>query len=315
MIGICIESSHARGMGHLYRMLNLVEYLRSCGQGCMLMMNDNLKSRQILVARGIDVITVNLEDVESDWEAGLIKRYGLTVWINDRLDTNARHAVKVVAHGVKLVTFDDRGDGALFADLHFAPLVFSGREALKGNRVHTGTDYLILNSEIDRYKRVRSRIDSILVTLGGSDTYGVTLRIVRILHELGVTATIITGPSFVHNEELEEITVGAFTVIKGVPSLIEEFSRHDLAMTGGGMTPFEANASGLPCIIVANELHEIEVGQYLQTVGSSTFAGYYKSIDKSYFSSPLDIEKMSKAGMAAITTDGVTNVFREISAL
>ena len=41
--------------------------------------------------------------------------------------------------------------------------------------------------------------------------------------------------------------------------MAEEMSRHDLAVTGGGMTPFEANAAGLPCIVVANETFEIQV--------------------------------------------------------
>jgi spore coat polysaccharide biosynthesis predicted glycosyltransferase SpsG len=194
--------------------------------------------------------------------------------------------------------------------------VFSGQNELKGKRVLTGIQYLALNKEIDRYRRARTHLKSpTLVTLGGSDTYGVTVQVVALLKKLNWGATVIVGPSFQHDEELKQILGGRFTVKRGVPSLIQEFVHYDLAITGGGATPFEANASGLPCIIVANEPHEIEIAQYLAGIGSSVFAGYYREIVEKVFDIDLNIEEMSRTGMEKIGTDGVDNIFREIVAL
>jgi spore coat polysaccharide biosynthesis predicted glycosyltransferase SpsG len=180
----------------------------------------------------------------------------------------------------------------------------------------TGIQYLALNPEIDRFRRARTQLTSpVLVTLGGSDTYGVTVQVVALLKELDRPATIVTGPSFQHAEELERVLDQRFTWKSEVPSLIREFYGYDLAITGGGVTPFEANASGLPCIIVANEPHEIEIGRYLASVGSSIFAGYYREMAEQVFERELDLAAMSRAGIEQIKTNGADNILRELAAL
>lgn len=315
MIGFCIEASHERGLGHLYKTLNFVEYLDGLNERYIVIMNDDPMSTSVLKQRGVTYVTVVLSDTQSDWETTIIKQYGITTWINDRLNTDKKHAAHVKKHRVKLVTFDDRGTGATLTDLHIAPLVFSGKGLLQGKRVLTGINYLVLSKGIDGCRHVRKHLDSILVTLGGSDTYGVTLQVVALLKRLNKRATVVVGQSFQHHTELEQIIDERFTVKRGVPSLIQEFMHHDLAITGGGVTPFEANASGLPCIIIANELHEIEIGQYLAGLGSSIFAGYYRALDERVFSMGLNLITMSRSGIEKIRTDGVENVFREVKSL
>ena len=317
VLGFCIEASHARGLGHLYKTLNFIDYLATQGEPYIVMVNDDPQAAMILAQGAVAYVTVNLSDFQSDWETALIRDFGIRVWINDRLDTDSRHAAHVKKNGIGLVTFDDRGTGAAFADLHFAPMIFSGQDKLQGKRVLVGTRYLVLNPEIEACKRQRDRLDSILVTFGGSDTYGVTVQVVNLLKKLNRGATVVVGPAFRHHAELEQAMDANFSLKQGVPSLIREFMHHDLAITGGGVTPFEANASGLPCIIVASEPHETEIGRYLSAAGSSVFAGYYREIDESVFSLGLgmNLEEMSRNGMAAIGTDGAANVFREIMAL
>jgi spore coat polysaccharide biosynthesis predicted glycosyltransferase SpsG len=315
VIGFCIEASHNRGLGHLFKSLNFIEHLDGPQKRYVVMVNDDPMSIMILKQRGVAHVIVNLNDTLSDWETTIIKQYGITTWINDRLDTDKRHAEHVKKHGVKLVTFDDRGTGAPLADLHFAPLVFSGKELLRGKRILTGIHYLSLNREIEACRRLREHLNSILVTLGGSDTYGVTMQIVALLKRLNKKATVVVGQSFKHQAELEQIIDERYTVKRAVPSLIREYIHHDLAITGGGVTPFEANASGLPCIIVANEPHEIEIGQYLAEVGSSIFAGYYQTLEEKVFSMEYNLKDMSKIGIEKIKTDGVENILREVKSL
>jgi len=102
-----------------------------------------------------------------------------------------------------------------------------------------------------------------------------------------------------------------------MPSLIEEFSKYDLAITGGGITPFEANASGLPCLIIANEIFEIPNGKLLDEYKSSKFIGYHENIDESIFFdiNNLNIKLMSKNGMKILNTQGVEKIYEEIKKL
>lgn len=304
-----------RGMGHFYRALNLIGAMRAAGQSCKLYLNDYRPGRRLLDQAGIDYSTVDLVDVESDWEAEAIARDGIRVWINDRLDTDARHATNVTARGIPLVTFDDRGEGAAFAALHVAALAFDPSEQLLGRRVLRGIAYLILNPEIARHRRVRTRADRLIVTLGGSDTYGVTVKVINVLSAAGRTATVIIGPGFRHEQELAEVAGPTFEIRRGVPSLIAEFERHDLAITGGGITPFEANASGLPCIVIANETFEVAIGKELERLGGSVFAGFHSSIERSALTREVPIANMSRAGMEQIDLCGAERIVRELTSL
>jgi spore coat polysaccharide biosynthesis predicted glycosyltransferase SpsG len=299
-------------MGHFYRALNLADELVQAGYPCKFYLNEHAPSCQILRERNYAYAVVNLADFSSDWEKLLIQRDGITLWVNDRLDTDRRHAEKIKAGGITLVTFDDRGTGVVLADLHVAALASDPQEQLAGARLLRGPDYLILNPKISDYTRLRSKLSSILVTLGGSDTYGVTVKVVQWLKEMDLTATIVAGPAFMHMARLNEVLTAGFTLKRGVPSMIEEFYRHDLAITGGGITPFEANASGLPCVVIANELFEIPVGMTLQRLGGSIFVGYHEKLHLPLFGADLPLAQMSRAGMHNISLQGTRRVINAL---
>lgn len=308
MFALCIESSHARGMGHFFRALSLAEGLAAAGRRCTFYLNDHPPSRELLAARAIPHRVVRLDDAGSGWQVQLVAQDGIRVWVDDRLDTDEDHARSVKAAGIPLATLDNRGPGAEAADLHVAALSFDATERLAGGKVLRGIDYLVLNPEIARHARLRENLRSILVTLGGSDTYGVTLKVVRSLRDSGLAATVVVGPAFMHLPQLEPLMAGGFVLKKGVPSMIEEFSRHDLAITGGGITPFEANACGLPCVVIANELFEIPVGRELQRLGSCMFAGHHESLASPLVRDDLPIAAMSRAGMRGVGTGGTGRV-------
>jgi len=315
VFALCIESSHARGMGHLFRALTLGKALAAKGHAIRFLINDDPVAIALLAERGIAAEAVDLTDYTSGWETELIGRQGIRIWINDRLDTDARHAQRLKSAGVWLVTFDDRGEGAAEADLHVAALAFNDQAQLGGRRVVVGPRYLILNPEIARLRQVRTEATPLLVTLGGSDTWGATVKVVELLARRGLAATVIVGPSFGHHRELVEVLTSSMILKRGVPSLIAEMASHGLAVTGGGITPFEANALGLPAIVIANEPHEIPIGQALEKLGGTIFAGHHAAIDTSVFDRPLSIETMSRAGLAAIDGNGTDRVVAMIEEL
>ena len=315
MFAICIESSHQKGMGHFFRSLNFINYLKEMDVSFIIFINNDAAAIEILDTMDVRFEIVDLGDFLSNWETRLINKYGVDLWVNDRLDTDLRHSQNVKRNGIKLVTFDDRGSGAEFADIHVASMPFNNKGDLKGKNVLTGLSYLILNKDIARYKRVRKKVEKIIITLGGSDSYGVTVKVVNIFRSLNKKATLHIGPSFMHHKELEMVANDNFSIINKVPSLMATFYEYDLAVTGGGITPFEANASGLPCIIIANEIFEIENGKFLDELGSSVFAGYHENINVGSFNMDLDIEKMSMTGINSISLNGAENVYRMIQSL
>jgi spore coat polysaccharide biosynthesis predicted glycosyltransferase SpsG len=315
MLALCVESSHARGMGHLFRSCVLGRAFIDAGQAVKFYVNDHPPTVEVLRQRGFSFEIVPLSAPSLDWETAIVDRDGITLWINDRHQTDRQSTGRVKAKGVVLVTLDDRGSGAADADLHVAALALDPQEMLGGRKVLRGLDYLLLDPAIARHRRSRSSAERYVMTLGGADTHGVTPKLVRLLIRLGRCATVILGPAFQHEGELAAAATPGFEIKRNVPSLIEEFSRHDVAVTGGGMTPFEANASGLPCIVVANEDFEVPVGRALAKLGGAVFAGHHSDLDESAFARDLPVEVMSKAALDGIKLDGARRVVEAVLAL
>lgn len=313
MFAICLEASHSKGMGHLFRMLNLAEYLKIKNEDFIFFINDNEKIKDILQEKDINFEVVNLCDYDSNWESELIKKYHIKYWINDRLETDINHAQNVLKNCCKLITFDDLGRGASQSDINVCGLFFNEKK-IEAKKVLKGIEYLILNNQIDIFKRERKNIKRILVTLGGSDTYGVTLKVLKLLKKYNIMANIHIGPSFEHLELLQSELNNKYNLIQNIPSLIEEFSKYDLAITGGGITAFEANASGLPCLIIANEIFEIHNAEYLESVGSSLFLGFYENINEVFLQNieNYNLEIMSKNGLLKLNTRAIEKIYEEI---
>nr|WP_245483432.1 MULTISPECIES: glycosyl transferase [Rhizobium] len=292
--------------------MTLATELRSRGQSVLFLANDHPNSLKIIRERGFDVALYELAAV-TGWEKDFLEAAApSSIWINDRLNTQLSHSETITRLGAKLVTFDDRGDGAELADINVCALLFEKTEGLKGKDVRLGVEYMILNPEIAAYRRVRQSLASILVTLGGADTYGVTVRVAKWLSSKPFPVTIVTGPSFQHMAELEEVVATAapdrFKLLNQVPSLAVEMHGHDLAITGGGVTPFEACAAGLPCVVIANEPFEIPVGRALEELGAAFFAGHHSAFDLGILEKQIPIRTMSETAMTKVDLGGVGRV-------
>lgn len=309
---LCIESSHSKGMGHFFRSLEFYKFLKTRNIQPIVAINNHAKSINLLNQQGIPYHTVEFSS--SDWELPLIQKYNPNVWWNDRLETSIDHNLYLVNNQVRIVTLDDYGEGADLADLNILGLYTHGET--KGKKKLIGTDYLILNSEIDKYKKLRKgRPSKILLTLGGSDTYGVTLKVLKFLKNSEILADILIGPGFEHTDLLNLLAEPEYKIFSSVPSMIKLLSNYDLAITGGGITPFEANASGLPCYIIANEVHEIPTGKFLEDNGGCIFLGYHTDIDFTRFDRDLSLEAMSRIGMDSFNTQACNKIYNEIAIL
>lgn len=319
MLAICIECSHQRGMGHLFRALNLISTLEEKREPWLLLVNQDETALSVLREKKITPVIVDLEDTSSDWEGRLIRERKITVWLNDRLHTGKETAEHVKATGIPLFTIDDMGMGAALADGNFASLIFEGRDLIPGKKVYAGSDYLILNPEIAGYRKKRDQLESILVTLGGSDTYGVTLPVIDFLKKreketgLHKKVSVLLGPGSRIRAEAERAVEGTgFTLLPRAASLIELFAGFDFAITGGGVTALEAAASGLPCMVIANEIHEIQIGRYLEQKGCALFAGYYQEMNPAKLKEAEaagKIREMSERGLRTVDLSGAERIY------
>jgi len=313
-IALAIEGSNTRGMGHVFRSLLYVQYLKSHNIDFVYLINDDSKTIDVLKKNNIDYILVNYSDIKSNWEADIIHNNGIDVWFNDKFETSLELERHIHEQNILFACLDDVGAGAVEADLYFAGMIYPSLEKPIGKKYYSGTEYVTLNPEIDFYKKKRKKLKRIVISMGGSDPHEVTIDLVKELKSFDYDIDIVIGPNFKKKRELEMINGGRFHIYQNIPSLIEFFSHYDLAITGGGVTCCEANAAGLPCFVIANAPHEINTGKWLEEMGGCKYLGNYENWSRDILKSinSLELEKMSIKGMKNFDTKAIERIFSVI---
>jgi spore coat polysaccharide biosynthesis predicted glycosyltransferase SpsG len=314
MFIICVKSSHQFGMGHLVRSINLYKIIKNNQKDAtVFLLGKHQPSIAWLQNEGIRFEVIEESNINNvDWESEVIDTIRPMVWVNDRLNTGIDHASNIKNKKIILVTFDDGGSGARISDLNVFALAKMRAEVAEGKKVLTGVEYLVLSDEINRYRRVRDQINSIVVSLGGSDTHGVTPRVIEWLNRRKKSATVILGPGFQHQDDLDRMAIKNISIKRSLKSLHAEFYKHDLLITGGGLTAFEAAAAGLPTITIANEKWEIDHAKYLERVECSVYSGRHNSFDLTEAYQGISIRNMSQNAMNLVKPDGGARVLQEI---
>lgn len=307
---VCIESSRTRGMGHLFRSLLYAIYLKEHNIPFLFLVNDDEKSVHILKDKEIPFQIVDYSD-ETDWISPIIKDNAVTVWLQDKFETSKKFAENICKNNVLLCMIDEFGPGAELCDIHFAGMIYLAGHKVQGKEIHCGSEYVVLNDEINNYRYLRTKVESVIVSLGGSDPFGMTVEIVRELNKTDLNVEIIIGPDFAFYEQLKEVNINNYPILQNVSSLIQEFSKFDFAITGGGVTCCEANSCGIPCIIFANAPHETYTAKYMENNGGAIYAGSYEGWDKNIFSKikALSIRQLSEKGMSTFDTKAVERIF------
>lgn len=307
---ICIESSKTRGMGHFFRSLLYASYLQRENKPFILLINDDTQAIYILKAKRIPFRVVDFAD-KSDWETAIIEEFKATVWLQDKFETPKWMAEHIVKNNILFCAIDEFGPGAELCDIHFAGMIYLTGHEIKGRKIYRGPEYVILNPEIEEYKKVRTKVSNIIISLGGSDPFGMTVDVVRQISKTSLSVEVVVGPDFDYFDELNEANIKNYPVVQNVPSLIKEFSKFDFAITGGGITCCEANSCGLPCVIIANAPHEMKTGLYMEHKGGAVCAGSYEGWNRYIIDNitNMNIEQMSIAGMTNFDTKAIERIF------
>lgn len=266
------------GMGHVYRCLTLADALldRFPMAELVFLMDEGVEGQQRVRA------TVGPEQVQS-FRLGEVPSPWCDVVIVDRLQVSPE-AMMAFRQGCGfLVSLDDVGPGRWCADLAVGALYLPqvGRPPDSGTRSVDGLSMLALGNAFAAMPYVlRETVGHILLTQGGSDTYGLVPKLVRSLvpwlaSRPEVTLHVHTGPAFLHDVQLADAlsTVPRGEYHRAVPDLAALYARMDLAVAAAGVMTCELAAVGVPLVIVTGEEKELETAAMLGKAGAARVIG------------------------------------------
>jgi spore coat polysaccharide biosynthesis predicted glycosyltransferase SpsG len=313
-IVFCIEASFERGLGHLFRSLRLAQGLRELHSEAQFLFVVNSGSGVESVLEESNFNFTKLDVKMEGWEKSFIEKFQPTIWINDRLDTTENHAKLVKSLGLKLVTFDDRGGGAAFSDIQFAPLVFG--EALKGRKVFSGPDYLVIDPHLKTCQRTRTELKSVLIAMGGTDNHGLTQMILQNLQIQTFQIQVLLGPLNRQYGSILKSFPGVHCV-QNAKEIGPLFHEADIMFSAGGMMPFEALYTGLPIVACASEEFERPVCKFIENSGAGFEAGFRSEVLRTDFTKLLNhatrnISLMSRKAQRVVDGRAVERIHREL---
>lgn len=244
------------GTGHIRRVLTLADEFDS--------KPDIYYNSTITEAKIFGDSTHNIMPVGSEEELlKAISDGNYDILINDILDSDVGYMEKVKAQNpnMKVINFDDVGDGAKLADGVINPF-HSGEDA---GKVKTGEKYFILNGIYRLFEpiKIKDEVKTVFICFGGADPADYTKTFAQILCDekyKSINVNIVMGSSYRNAEYVKELCkdVEHINTYQNIDNIYDYMLCTDIAVSSRGITGYELGALGIPTMTLAeNELEEI----------------------------------------------------------
>lgn len=272
------------GLGHRVRCQAIAEAMRDAGAEVRFLMGGDADPTPLVTA-GFAVEGQPGTGGSDGWldrAVALYRPQGLVVDVRD--DTTRECLERQRGRGVRVAIIDDGSERRLAADFAFYPPV-PQLESLdwtgfKGELL-VGWQWLPLRRQFaQRPPEPADRISRILVSLGGSDPHGLTLRVLQALNPWpdSITPVVVVGTENRQRDRIlgwlarelpqAEVRVGAADMAGVLRSV-------DLAVAAYGMTAAELVACGVPALLIGLSDDHLVSARALETAGVARCLGRF----------------------------------------
>lgn len=268
------------GLGHVRRSLALAEALRAREVEVTLVVSSHPALRTTVEDAGFAVETVPLADSATlATTRALAQRLQAAAVVLDSYTVSAEALQPPLAPITAMI--DDLGDRELPVDLLVRGTSrgarFPSRVSAR-TTVLTGLPYVILHPEFGDVAshHVRSRVERVLVTLGGEDALGLTPALVRAVARVVPDADVdaVLGPLAPGTLDAATAAVGnRVRVHRPTGSLRRLLEGVDVAVSGGGQTAYELAAMGVPAVAVELADNQRDNLEALESQGTLVVSG------------------------------------------
>jgi len=261
------KGNHKQGMGDVMGSLAIAEAFREGNNQDKIsfIIDNDPEAIQEISARGYKInIVENIEQEISYFQNNHPDVIIVNMLKNDMV------RLKLLKQNAKLlVTIDDSGTAAKLSDIRINPLYYTDDAINDPRYIALGKEFICANKNS---KIIKDKVETILITQGGSDTYGFTPKIINALNEIeeSVHINVVVGPAFKNYKELYGVTNKSkrhFNLIHNAQNMCQLIQNADLAITGGGNTMFEIACLGVPAIVVCGDTFEEETADRMDKWG------------------------------------------------
>lgn len=256
---IRVDGDYSIGLGHVYNMLTILNYLRN--NEILIVMN----SKRDIGSYKFKEHNYNIKYFDTEPKLfKIIEKFKPDIVFNDILDTKSFYIKKLKKFNCLIINFEDLGQGSNFADLVFNPIYYSNKNHSKK---FFGSKYACVRDEFRLWnvKPVAKKVKKILITFGGTDPNNVIMKILEILKDsklFGVEFTVVLTIGNSHKEEICEMVskmrFDGFTIkiVEKSDIMAKYIADSDFVITSNGRTVFEVASLKVPMITISANSRE-----------------------------------------------------------
>lgn len=313
------DGSGELGFGHVGRCLAIAEELRELGQSVAFAMRPDTLANGLVREHGHPVVAVN-------------GTHGAAAVLLDVRDGTTAADVERLRRDAVVAVLDDASERRLVADLAFYPPVarvarldwvgFSGE-------LNAGWEWIPLRREF-REPAVRThtgtpRVLVVLVTMGGSDPAGLTVRALEELVSLdpGVELHVLVGRAFCQRDALADLLGRCerpIVVHDGIDRVSDAMRQADLAVASFGVTAYELAALGVPAVHLCLTADHADSARALVDAGIALSLGEHDQVAPgalldavtALLAAPDARAAMSRRGRASVGSGGAERIARRL---
>ena len=315
-----IEASREIGLGHLMESLALADELAERGQTIRFVVNPSPPAEGILTRRGFahDLIPFSnaLSRICTEPPGSIV--------VNHR-QVDHKTLSQLKKTGWIVAVIDQLGDKLIECDLlvnyslvtEWLDYQFIGEPP----QCCFGAEYALLRPEFETLRNARrtrsNRRPRILVSMGGVDRTGATLRVIEALRNVGIPMDkeVILGGGFRHGDELDALKPSlddSFSFDQAVDDLGRRMREADLVISAGGNTLYEMACLGTPGLVLWEDPHELKSSSAFESQGTVEVLGNGLAVDLETIGKAVERlaterigwERMSRNGQALIDGRG-----------
>jgi spore coat polysaccharide biosynthesis protein SpsF len=320
------------GYGHVKRMVALARVLRDReGIGSIFALNGTPEAVEPIRAAGFEAIMIDRAR-DAQMLGDIIAARKPDLFLCDLRDGIGAGDIEKLKRDVAITAvIDDGSERRLAADVaYYSPvpqahlLDWAGSDCV----ARIGWEWALLGLAKAKLKaRPRTGRPTVLVTMGGSDPAGLTLRTARALAKLDPVfrARFVIGPGMTDGPRTAKRIASLaphFETIEGAGDLATEFAASDLAIAAFGVTAYELAAYGVPALYLCLTADHAASASAFEDAGIGVSLGVENRIEDfdiasatwALLNDAARRREMHATGLMTIDGDGAARIAADLAA-
>jgi UDP-2,4-diacetamido-2,4,6-trideoxy-beta-L-altropyranose hydrolase len=277
-IAFRVDGNKKIGMGHVNRCKIIAKNLEKNNVSCIFITKFKIIF-EYFVSEGFTVFLIKTNN-ESEQVKQILKKECCSKLIIDSKRKSIGKLIEFLKKEVKIILIDNS-----FYAKHVDLVVFSSVN--NNNKIYpknslVGIQYVLHGIEKSS-KHIKQNTNSILISMGGSDKYNITKKIVSSFskNRSQFNLTIVLGKFSENKKQILKIINNdkRFTLVTNVPSLKSLMQESTVGIVTFGITVFEAAVCNLPLYVISHSNENEHSAKLVEKYGWISYVGKYDKID------------------------------------